>query len=283
MLRPVPVWTKDKDVPQPQSVDTSVVSTPVTTPVSPIPSKQVVVDDKKNTTYVDMKKRLEDHSVAAPLAKNLPLSNNQKLAPQGIHALSRTTPVSHIFVDEAQAALSSQRSPQPSVSKKVQPSGSLPLSAMSQVGASDRWLPRHMEETIRLSRKTKMTDVQPPPKAALAPAVATAKKYTTGPIDEIAQLSCSLLRQFVADPAGYASFLLDKFTTLQKDSYLLYLEAIDAFHESPLWQVYQQVVSDSLSQKQSIESLVSSKNPAYDGMTYPDFLSLVSVTSYLQI
>ena len=86
------------------------------------------------------------------------------------------------------------------------------------------------------------------------------RKAIMGPVDEFAVLSLTDFRRMGGQPADAAAKIKEKFTTLQDESYLMYLEGIEAWKGSPLYKQYQGVLVNALESGQSLSDYISGQN-----------------------
>ena len=82
-------------------------------------------------------------------------------------------------------------------------------------------------------------------------------KQTFGPIDELRAFSLEDLRRLGKEPSVSVTRLREKLSTLMKDSYLLYVEGVTAWQESPLYRAYQSLLLESLRDKKPLEAVLS--------------------------
>lgn len=95
-----------------------------------------------------------------------------------------------------------------------------------------------------------MHDVRPP-----AP---LAERRSLGPVDELRSFSLMDLRHLDVTPQAAGSKLTQKFETLKDESYLLYMEGVKAWRESPLYRAYQDVLRRALAARQTVSQVLGS-------------------------
>ena len=81
-----------------------------------------------------------------------------------------------------------------------------------------------------------------------------------GPVEEIGNLTLTDFRRLSADPAEAASRLKQKFVNLRDESYVLYLQALEAWQKSPLCAAYLSAPERSLIEKKKISDVLVDKN-----------------------
>lgn len=106
----------------------------------------------------------------------------------------------------------------------------------------------------------------PPPRTAVM-----------GPVDEFAVISLTDFRRLSKQPAEAAKKLKEKFMTLQEESYLMFLEGVEAWKQSPLYKQYQGVLIGALESGQSLEQYLSSQKE----FTLADMEALAELNSSL--
>ena len=120
------------------------------------------------------------------------------------------------------------------------------------------------------------TDVRPrlqditPPTAAVE-SRSPISSQSTSPIDELSKFTFEEFVRLSDSPEAAGQLLLKKMQHLQKDSYLQYLKGKAAWHKSPLYQQYLDVLADSLEQGTPVEDLLDAGN----GLTPEQFQALV--------
>ncbi len=104
-----------------------------------------------------------------------------------------------------------------------------------------------------------------PPAAAPAPVSVsrplvsdiTGKPSALGPIDEIRYFTLIDFRRLASNPGEAASRLEQKLVNLKEESYLLYMDAAEAWKESPLFASYMSAVQDALRQRRRLADVLS--------------------------
>jgi hypothetical protein len=107
------------------------------------------------------------------------------------------------------------------------------------------------------------------------------KKKRIGPVDEIAAFTVLDFRRLAPTGQRAGEQLLHKFDTLRSDSYLLFMKARDAWHGSPLYQDYLDMITKSLMQKETVSELISSgqiSNP----LSMDEFLAIAELNKEIR-
>jgi len=94
-----------------------------------------------------------------------------------------------------------------------------------------------------------------------------------GPVDEIKFLTLVDFRRLSAKPDEAAKRLRQKFYNLQDESILLYMDALDAYHRSPLYIDYVKLVCASLAGRKPLEATTQDKSR----MQMPEIKALVEM------
>lgn len=85
------------------------------------------------------------------------------------------------------------------------------------------------------------------------------KSSNLGPIEEIKYFSLTDFRRLSSDPVEAASRLKQKFINLKDESYILYLNALEAWRQSPLFSDYIAASIDMLNQKKKLAEAEADK------------------------
>lgn len=104
------------------------------------------------------------------------------------------------------------------------------------------------------------------------------RKQTMGPVDEIQYFSLTEFRRLSPKTESAKEILKGKFQALQEESYVLFLDARDAWQESPLFVLYEQTVLGALQEKKVLTDAISQKS---DGLTPAEFNALVEINHFL--
>lgn len=81
-----------------------------------------------------------------------------------------------------------------------------------------------------------------------------------GPVEEIKYLTISDFRKLSDKPAESAKRLKQKLLNLQDESFLLYMDGVEAYHKSPLYLDYLNAVCESLANRRTLAATLTDKN-----------------------
>jgi hypothetical protein len=81
-----------------------------------------------------------------------------------------------------------------------------------------------------------------------------------GPVEEIKYTNLTDFRRLSAKPEEAAKRLRQKMYNLQDESFLLYMDALAAYRQSPLYLDYANLVATSLATRKPLASLTQDKN-----------------------
>ncbi|MBU0546128.1 hypothetical protein KKA13_02640 [Patescibacteria group bacterium] len=110
-----------------------------------------------------------------------------------------------------------------------------------------------------------------PPKPIIRDVVA--KPANMGPVDEIRYLSLTDFRRLASDPSEASHRLRQKFIALKDESYLMYLDALRAWHESPLFASYMDAVHSAVVKKMGLEADLTDKSK----IQMPEITAIISI------
>ena len=88
----------------------------------------------------------------------------------------------------------------------------------------------------------------------------TATSVEMGPVEEIKSVTLTDFRRLSGNPDEAAKRLQQKMFNLQDESFVWYLEALAAYHQSPLYTEYMQAVCQSLAERKSLANVLMVKN-----------------------
>lgn len=103
-------------------------------------------------------------------------------------------------------------------------------------------------------------------------------KKTMGPVDELHIFSLVDFRRLSPKTEAAKEIMKEKFAGLKEESYVLFLDARDAWRESPLFQIYEEIVLSALETKISIEESISGHSSA---LTHDEFLAILELNKFL--
>ena len=99
-----------------------------------------------------------------------------------------------------------------------------------------------------------------------------------GPVDEIEFFSLVDFRRLSPKTENAKEILKGKFQSLQEESYVLFLDARDAWHKSPLFHTYQDMILSSLEQKIPLQNTLQQNS---QGLTALELDALVEINHSL--
>ena len=109
----------------------------------------------------------------------------------------------------------------------------------------------------------------------IAPAAAKEEtKASAGPIEELQQMTLVDFRRLSANPAQASEILLEKFENLKEESYVLFIKAVQAWYNSPLYRQYQQIIADAVNQSVKV-------NQTFGQMKNEEWMALVKLSEKL--
>ena len=173
-------------------------------------------------------------------------------------ALAKVSPVKDIFVDEAAAANSKSEYRNP---KQIQNSKNSEL----DTGVDSQML------NVKSQERPWMHDVQMP---------VVPKKRGVGPLDEMGSFSLVDWRRLGPSAQAAGSVLLSKFETLKEESYLIYMDALQSWYNSPLYHEYQSVLAGSLKTGNTVIDILQNKTGGED-LSLDEFKSIVQLNHRL--
>jgi hypothetical protein len=111
-------------------------------------------------------------------------------------------------------------------------------------------------------------------------AVHKSNRMSIGPVDEIATFELINFRRLHNDTKESMNLLKQKFVMLKNESYLLYIEALDVWHESPLFKEYQHIAYTVLQKGITLEQYFSEIQKD-DMMKKEEFFAIVELNKHL--
>lgn len=81
-----------------------------------------------------------------------------------------------------------------------------------------------------------------------------------GPVEEFKSLTITEFRRLSSNPEEAAKRLHQKMFNLQEESFVWYLDAVAAYHSSPLYLEYMAAISQSLADRKSLANVLAVKN-----------------------
>lgn len=105
-------------------------------------------------------------------------------------------------------------------------------------------------------------------------------RRSMGPIDELRSFTLADWRRVGSPSMSAAEVVWKKFSDLKQESYLLFMDGVRAWHESPLFRMYLATMTAALAQGVSL-SAVLNKEAGAGGMTIAESLSIIDINSRL--
>lgn len=90
-----------------------------------------------------------------------------------------------------------------------------------------------------------------------------ARQTSMGPVDEMMNFSLVDFRRLGANPEASADALIQKFSLLKTDSYLLFLNGRNAWFKSPFYSGYLEILQQSLATHRPIAAVLSTEKDAF--------------------
>lgn len=183
--------------------------------------------------------------------------------------LSTTVPVDHVFEDMARAKLASRKKVVEKVqTKKFRPS--IPTDVAKKLEAHYE-MPA--QKSVRTPTKVRnMQDMH-------APIVESA---SMGPVEEMKQFTLVDFRRLSNDPARAVEKFAEKLQGWKEESYLLYMEAREAWFESPLYKEFQDMMISALNEKQSLQEYMR-EHGQKDQIHLKEFNAMVELSGQLAV
>ena len=184
------------------------------------------------------------------------------LVREGEHILARTAPVKDVFMNEAEYE-AKKNEPKPGMRIEK------PRSVFDNRSKFDRNATakniRLMEEPSILQNKKPPAprSIMPSPRPlAPKPVIQDVKppkveKQTMGPVDELLKFTLDDFRRLGRNTEESAVKLREKFKYLESDSFLMFMDGVEAWYNSPLYRQYQEVISKSLMNRMSVADILS--------------------------
>lgn len=152
-----------------------------------------------------------------------------------------------------------RKAPLPMVEPEELPTNATPFNSFVH-GEKRVFPPRSIAKTV-------MEDVTPP------------KPVEMGPIEEIQYMTWVDFHRLSAKPAEAAARLKQKFLNLRDESVLLYIDALSAWHKSPLYTDYMKAICQSLKERRKLSASLGTEAGK---INLEDILALVKMESELE-
>ncbi len=98
-----------------------------------------------------------------------------------------------------------------------------------------------------------------------------------GPVEEFKSITITEFRRLSSNPEEAAKRLYQKMSNLQEESFVWYLDAVAAYHNSPLYLEYMSVVSQSLAERKSLANVLAAKN----GIKLNEMMAIIEMEKML--
>lgn len=134
--------------------------------------------------------------------------------------------------------------------------------------------PKSSAQIKNYSARPVLHDVVPAPLA-----IAPEEKRTVGPLEEFSEFRLIDFRRLSADPEKAGKILQDKFAVLKKESFLFYLQAVQAWYRSPLYREYLAIVAQSVENRKKVREIFVSQGR--ESLQEAEFNALVKLHEHL--
>ena len=105
------------------------------------------------------------------------------------------------------------------------------------------------------------------------------KPSSMSPLDEIQYFTLVDLRRLSSQPTEAVNRLKQKFINLKDESYLLFMDSWNAWHNSPLYQTYLDMIDEAMSQKLNLSAVLNTK----EKITLAEVEALIKMEKELDI
>lgn len=183
--------------------------------------------------------------------------------------LTTTVPVDHVFEDMARAKVAAKKEVVEKPSKKSAPA-SIPDHVSKKLEAHYEMPVQKLVRTP--SRSNTMQDMH-------APVVESA---SMGPVEEMKQFTLVDFRRLSNDPVRAVEKFAEKLNGWKEESYLLYLEARQAWFESPLYKEFQNVMISALNGQKSLQEHMR-EHGQKDQIHLKEFNAMVELSGQLDV
>jgi len=109
------------------------------------------------------------------------------------------------------------------------------------------------------------------------------EKKTTGPEEEMRNFTIVDFRRLSDDPNRSAELLIQKFDGWKQESLILFLEALNAWHDSPLYREYIDTIESSLNQNMKVRETLLRHGAEQHSLRETEFLALVQLNKHLNV
>lgn len=177
-------------------------------------------------------------------------------------------------IDNAIIALDSPEQTEPMDS--VSPRSDNPAKAAIDrlIKADQAVQPYHLQLSAMKAKKDRV--LQDVSKSATQPTAE--QRRTMGPVDELRAMSLIDFRRLAPQAMGAASIIEAKFANLKNESFLQFLEGVQAWHNSDVFQQYLALVREAIATGQSLDQVL-----AVGEMTMDDINAIIHINDTILI
>lgn len=230
----------------------------------------------EETPVTDLPMIVQEGSNAVATKENTPFAFPDKLSHADITASQH---IDHKPHTPEQIATEKAQSERPVANKAVKQEprykapSTLNFDTKPIINAADiKFSAASLIPSIKTSElKPVISDVKPP----------DMEKRGIGPIDELNNFSITDFRRLGANSDASGAKLLDKFKSLEKDSYLLFMEGVEAWYNSPLYKQYQEIISSSLKQGKTLGQFLA-QNESQKVLRLEEFKSILKINQAIR-
>jgi len=137
--------------------------------------------------------------------------------------------------------------------------------------------PPHRGETENQIRRQTRSILNSQPVKKVVVNDITAPPLEMGPIEEIRYMNLTEFRRLSSNPAEAASRLRQKILTIKDESFLMYMDAREAWRQSPLYTQYLKKVIEAITKRKSLSSVLG--EPA--GIKMEEIMEIVGMEGEL--
>ena len=106
------------------------------------------------------------------------------------------------------------------------------------------------------------------------------KQQSLGPIDEIRNMTLLDWRRLVDKHASAVAIMLEKLANFKMESFVWYLQAVQAWQASPLYEQYKAVIKQALASRLKFSDLLNNQ-PNKDDLKLAEFMALVQLNKQI--
>jgi hypothetical protein len=121
-----------------------------------------------------------------------------------------------------------------------------------------------------------MQDMYSPKKPVVAdPVRESIRPESIGPVDQIRMFNVTDFRRLADTPEKMKNQLLQKFKILKGESYMLYIDAVHAWYQSPLYTRYQAILLEAINAKAPVKDSIEKQRDK--GITMEEFTQIATI------